>query len=107
MRDGSNPLERNLEKQLVRRVKALGGFAPKSVWPGETGGPDRCVMMPDGWLCWVEMKRPTGGVKSKRQVYIHEVLTDLQQHVVTLWTQEDIDQFIKSCMDHQRKEVTL
>ena len=50
--------EKNVEQQLVRAVKAMGGFSPKLVSPGTDGMPDRLVLFPNGKLAFVEMKAP-------------------------------------------------
>ena len=50
--------EKNVEQQLVRAVKAMGGFSPKLVSPGTDGMPDRLVLFPGGKLAFVEMKAP-------------------------------------------------
>ena len=50
--------EKNVEQQLVRAVKAMGGFSPKLVSPGMDGMPDRLVLFPGGKLAFVEMKAP-------------------------------------------------
>lgn len=41
--------ESDIEKHLVKRVKALGGEVRKVQWIGRRGAPDRLVMMPH-WL---------------------------------------------------------
>lgn len=38
--------ERDIEKHLVQRVKALGGEVRKVQWIGRRGAPDRLVMLP-------------------------------------------------------------
>ena len=50
--------EKNVEQQLVRAVKAMGGFSPKLVSPGTDGMPDRLVLFSGGKLAFVEMKAP-------------------------------------------------
>jgi len=50
--------EKDLERKLVRAVKAMGGFSPKLVSPGTDGMPDRLVLFPSGKLAFVEMKAP-------------------------------------------------
>lgn len=51
-------LERDVEKALVRRVKALGGMAEKFSSPARRSVPDRIVTMPDGQIIFVELKAP-------------------------------------------------
>lgn len=58
--------ERDIEAELVKRVKALGGEIRKVKWVGRDGAPDRVVMLPrsaehecyDDHTIWVEVKRP-------------------------------------------------
>ena len=52
-------LERNIERKLVRGVKAMGGIAYKWVSPGNTGVPDRIVIFPDGTIEFAELKTET------------------------------------------------
>ena len=52
-------LERDIERKLVRGVKAMGGIAYKWVSPGNTGVPDRIVIFPDGKIEFVELKTET------------------------------------------------
>ena len=63
--------ERDIEKYLVQRVKALGGEVRKVKWIGRRGAPDRLAMLPMASpkpylvslpkTIWVELKPP--GVK--------------------------------------------
>ena len=52
--------ESQIETQLVRGVRALGGRAYKFVSPGNTGVPDRLVVLPGGRIIFVELKTDTG-----------------------------------------------
>ena len=81
--------ERDIERHLVERVKALGGEVRKVQWIGRRGAPDRLVMTP---LCprtgrltttWVELKAP--GVKPETyQVREHERMRAMGQCVVVI-----------------------
>lgn len=51
-------LERDIEKALVKRVKALGGTAEKFTSPGRRSVPDRLVTLPGGVIVFVELKAP-------------------------------------------------
>lgn len=51
-------LERQVEQALVSAVKKTGGIAPKFTSPGTAGMPDRLVILPEGKVCFVELKRP-------------------------------------------------
>ena len=50
--------EKEIEQQLVKSVKNMGGLALKFVSPGFAGVPDRLVLLPNGRLCFVELKAP-------------------------------------------------
>lgn len=60
-------LERELEKRLVEGVKKLGGKAYKLVSPGNTGVPDRMIIMPGGHVIFVELKTDTGRLTKLQQ----------------------------------------
>lgn len=49
--------ERDVERHLVKRIKALGGQIRKVKWIGRRSAPDRRVMLP-GMCFWVEVKAP-------------------------------------------------
>ena len=50
-------LERDIEKALVKRIKALGGLCEKFVSPSNIGVPDRLVTLP-GKILFIELKSP-------------------------------------------------
>ena len=50
--------ERQLERKLAEAVKAMGGTALKFTSPGFAGMPDRIVLLPEGKIAFVEVKRP-------------------------------------------------
>ena len=53
-------LEREIESFLVRKVREMGGAAYKFVSPGNTGVPDRIVVLPGGKIIFVELKTEKG-----------------------------------------------
>lgn len=61
--------ERDVEKYLVDRVKALGGEVRKLQWVGRSGAPDRLVMLFGPHF--VELKRPGEKLKD-HQAREHE-----------------------------------
>ena len=68
--------ETEIEKKLVRKVKAKGGIAPKFVSPSYAGMPDRLVLLPGGVFAFAELKAP--GMKPRPlQVARHRMLRDL------------------------------
>lgn len=51
-------LEREVEKMLLREVRKAGGIAPKLTSPANAGMPDRLVILPQGKVCFIEVKAP-------------------------------------------------
>lgn len=50
--------ERDVEKYLVKRVKALGGEVRKVRWIGRRSAPDRLVLIPGHVPVFLELKAP-------------------------------------------------
>ena len=82
--------EKEIERYLVERVKALGGMCIKFTSPNRRGVPDRIVLLPDGCLWFVELKRP-GGKAEAHQAREHARMLKLGQRVLVLDTIEKID----------------
>jgi len=92
--------ERDIERELVKRVKALGGEVRKVQWIGRRGAPDRLVMLParevpvwDGVVrpgampirteaaaVWVELKAP-GKRPTVQQLREHDRMRKMGQRV--------------------------
>lgn len=62
--------EKRVEALLVSGVKRMGGLAYKFVSPGNSGVPDRIILMPGGKIYFVELKREDGQLTNlqKRQI---------------------------------------
>jgi len=98
--------ERDIEKHLVQRVKALGGEVRKVQWVGRRGAPDRLVMLPPPlehngknfkWrkhrTTWVELKAP--GVKAEAyQLREHERMRAMGQRVVVIDSIEGVEELL-------------
>ncbi len=50
--------EKEVERKLVQKVKAMGGLAPKFVSPGLNGVPDRIILLQNGKIAFAEIKAP-------------------------------------------------
>jgi hypothetical protein len=99
--------ERDIEKHLVERVKALGGEVRKVQWVGRNGAPDRLVMLPIHMLTgsvmaknrgysltiWVELKAP-GKKPTVRQVREHERMREMGQRVVVVDSIDGVDELL-------------
>lgn len=92
--------ESDIEKHLVKRVKALGGEVRKVQWVGRRGAPDRLVMLPAERTetgatflrhgIWVELKAP--GVKPEaHQLREHERMRAMGQRVVVIDSIEGVE----------------
>lgn len=103
--------ESDIEKHLVKRVKALGGEVRKVQWIGRNGAPDRLVMLPDRgrhtrFICgvetpfyqpaesiWAELKAP--GVKPEaHQLREHERMRAMGQRVVVIDSIEGVEELL-------------
>lgn len=80
----------------MKRVKALGGHAYKFVSPSNRGVADRLVVLP-GVVWFVEVKAE-GGRLSPLQTLFIEQMKRLDQNVIVVWNKEDVDAFIRICM---------
>ena len=88
-------LEKDIEKALVKKVKALGGLCIKFTSPSMMGIPDRIVLLPKGKLGFVELKRQ-GGKARPIQVKRIKDLEKLEFKVFILDEKENIDEVIKA-----------
>jgi hypothetical protein len=99
--------ESDIERYLVKRVKALGGEVRKVKWIGRRGAPDRLVMMPRRWRkerplrngdvpmvqersFWVELKAP-GKKPTSQQRREHLRMAFMGQHVEVIDSIEGVD----------------
>ena len=85
-------LESEIEKKLVREIRKMGGMAYKFVSPGNTGVPDRIVILPEV-ITFVELKTETGRLSpgQKRQI---GKLQDLGMKVVVLHGMKELEEFL-------------
>lgn len=86
--------ERDIEAYLRDRVKAVGGWAPKWVSPGNSGVPDRIVFLPGGRIVFVELKA-TGEKPRPLQLVQHKRLRELGQDVRVIDSREQVDDLIQ------------
>lgn len=73
-------LEKDIEKILVGEVRRLGGRAYKWVSPGNSGVPDRIVILPNQSPIFVELKAERGKLTEMQKVQIKR-LQELGQRV--------------------------
>ncbi|MED5019317.1 VRR-NUC domain-containing protein [Paenibacillus chibensis] len=85
--------EQVVEFYLRDQVKAAGGTAYKWTSPGNSGVPDRIVILPGGRIVFVELKKP-GGKPTKLQLVQHKRLRALGCDVRVIDSKESVDAFI-------------
>ena len=76
-------IEKQIENKLTMSVKKNGGIALKLVCPSFAGMPDRLVLLPDGYIAFVELKAP-GKKPRPLQVSRHGLLRHLGFKVYVL-----------------------
>ena len=70
--------EADLEKKLRTYARLAGGFTMKLVPEGETGLPDRLVVLPGGVVWFIELKTPKGtGRVTAKQLHWAEAIETL------------------------------
>ncbi len=69
-------------------------MAYKFVSPSNRGVADRLVVLPQGVVWFVEVKKEGGRLSTLQNIFIAE-MQRLQQNVRVVWSKEDVDQLIK------------
>lgn len=91
-------LEKKIEWCLVRGVQKLGGKAYKFVSPGNTGVPDRIVVLPGGGIVFVELKAPGGRLSPNQRLQL-ATLEQLGAPTAVLLSAEEVDMFLNICRE--------
>lgn len=86
--------ENVIEAYLRDRVKEIGGKAYKFVSPGNSGVPDRLVLLPVGRCIFVELKAP-GKDPTLKQLLQHKKIGALGFKVSLIDSKEKVDEFIR------------
>ena len=81
--------EKQIENKLATEAKKLGGIAVKFVSPSFDGMPDRLVLIPDGYIAFVELKAP-GKKPRPLQLARHRLLRSLGFRVYVIDSVEQI-----------------
>lgn len=86
--------ESQIESYLRDMVKDLGGIAYKFVSPGNSGVPDRIVLLPEGRSVFVELKAP-GKKPTKLQAVQHKRIRALGHEVRVIDSREQVDAWLQ------------
>lgn len=87
--------EISVEEHLSLGVFERGGLCIKLNPFWYFGIPDRLVLMPGGWIAFVELKRPIGGRKGAKQKWWRELLIRLGFRHYWLKTKTEVDEFLE------------
>ena len=85
--------EKDIERLLVKKVKANGGLCIKLISDYVNGLPDRMCLLPGGKIVFVELKS-TGQKPRKIQEYMHSVLRGLDFRVEVIDTTAGVENFM-------------
>ena len=87
-------LESTIERYLVKRVEALGGFTLKTDRIPGRRFLDRTCFLPGGRVIVVELKRPVGGRPRRLQAEMIEQVRALGLECYRCNTKEEVDDAI-------------
>ena len=91
--------EKQIERHLVMKIKKMGGKAYKFVSPGNTGVPDRVIILPVGKVLFVELKAEDGRL-TPNQVQTIDEMRGLGAEVHVLYGQFAVELFLERCRDN-------
>jgi len=90
--------EHVVENYLTSKVAELGGIAFKFVSPGNSGVPDRIVLLPGGRIFFVELKAP-GKKQEPLQIYRGKQITKIGFSIFCLDSIEAVKIFLKEAQN--------
>ena len=93
--------EQDVEARLRQGVHRLGGKAYKFTSPGNTGVPDREVILPGGRIFFVELKTERGRTSPVQQAQIR-ALRKLGCEVRVLYGMQDVENFLQEIGGDER-----
>lgn len=85
----SMPPESNLERRCRLETERRGGRLLKFVSPGNKGVPDRLLLMPFGFLAFIEFKRAEKAKDQPLQGHWQQWLNDHMHRAYRIWQYND------------------
>lgn len=95
-------LERDVETSFKDQLTKLHLTQVKLNVIGSTGWPDRLVLLPNGCVVFVELKRH-GGKLSPKQKFVHQVLRSLGHAVETFDNADRAVDFVIACREGAKR----
>lgn len=92
--------EKDIEKILTTEIKKLGGRAYKFISPGNSGVPDRIVVLPGGKMMFVELKAKTGSLSVLQSVQVKRLI-ELGQKVYVVYGLKGLKDFFNEIGAHE------
>lgn len=100
----SDVSEKEIEKYLVKQMKALGLPCLKYSNQNQTGYPDRLIVLPYSRVMWVELKsrgkKPTL-IQENRMAELKNMLHD----VLVIDSKAGVDRMVRDLKDNARKYI--
>ena len=87
--------EKLIEAHFVWAIERIGGKSYKFMSPAHKGVADRIACLPDGRTIFVELKTKGGRLSPLQKIFAEE-MKRLNQQYTTLWSKEQIDNYIKT-----------
>lgn len=95
-------IENDIETYLEKLVKAADGIYLKIPAVYMSGIPDRLVLLPEGKMAFVELKRPIGGKRAELQKYWQKKLSARGYLSVFVQTKEEADNLMRRLSSRKR-----
>ncbi len=95
-------IENDIETYLAKLVKEHDGIYLKIPAVYMSGIPDRLVLLHEGRMAFVELKRPIGGKRAELQKYWQKKLTDRGYIAAFVQTKEEAESLINMLLTRKR-----
>lgn len=86
--------ESEIENYFKWAVERVGGKTYKFTSPSHRGVADRIACLPNGATWFVELKTKGGRLSELQKIFAAD-MAKLNQNYTTLWTKEQVDQWLK------------
>lgn len=101
------PLEKDIENAFLRKLKeAFPQFKSRKLnGAGFRGWPDRLIIGPKGFTCWIEFKRPLTGELSKGQEILFQEFEEMGHTVHVIYRADEAIRLLECLWERHNAEV--